>query len=33
VDPVRIEREADRLGISPEELLVRVVAEVKARIT
>lgn len=32
VDPVRIERAADRLGISPAELLKRVMAEVEARL-
>lgn len=32
VDPVRIEREAERLGLKPEQLLDRVVNEVMARI-
>jgi hypothetical protein len=32
VDPPRIEREADRLGLTPDELLNRVVTEVMTRL-
>ena len=32
LDPVRVEREAERLGLSVDELLARIVAETKDRI-
>lgn len=32
LDPARVEREAERLGVTVDELLQRVVTEVKARL-